>query len=436
MSTLKNASVTLTAQVILIPVGIINSVITARFLGLDGKGLFYAIMMNATLLSTLFSFGTAGINRNLAGRPETDRRALMGHNLSLLLIITVIALVISRLYRNIPIQFFQKYPPELWMLTFIGFPLLFMQMNFMGLFISLNRIHIYNGIRIFTALFQMLYNIVFLGLFHLGYATAAIGWCLSLLIVILFSFYRLRSYISLQGFDLKQSYAFFRFGFVICLSSIVNIISFQGTVYIVQYYLTPGDLGIYSIVKNISGFLYLVPTSVGVAALPNFAAQPIHEANRLLSKAVRTNAIVSFTAMVGLAFLAYFMVVPLYGQAFRPAVVPALIALPGVFLFGFAHITTPYYASAHKKPGVNTALSLLQAVLALCLGLLFVPRYGVVGAALTTTMTFTISIVVNFLVLRLYSGLGFVHFLPNSSDVSYLFNIFKSSMQKIRPGVR
>lgn len=100
---------------------------------------------------------------------------------------------------------------------------------------------------------------------------------------------------------------------------------------------------------------------------------------------VRYTTLFSLLIVIGMAALAEPFVTLYYGSDFTPTIVPLLLLLPGTL--GFA-ISRPIYSIGQGKGDLRILIYATgaAAVLNLVLNLLFIPRYGMNGAAVATSI--------------------------------------------------
>lgn len=136
-------------------------------------------------------------------------------------------------------------------------------------------------------------------------------------------------------------------------------------------------------------FLWLVPRSVQSVLIQEtsglWADNNLRKVNEMASKAVRYTLLFTLLLAVGLAALAADFV-PLYlSTEYAGAVVPLLLLLPGTV--GFA-VARPVFAISHAKGELKVVIAATGAAALINFGLnaLFIPRFGMVGAAIATSI--------------------------------------------------
>ncbi|WP_207589604.1 polysaccharide biosynthesis C-terminal domain-containing protein [Halomontanus rarus] len=172
--------------------------------------------------------------------------------------------------------------------------------------------------------------------------------------------------------------------FFLLLNSLYHV-----DVILLQYWTTDEVVGYYRGALSIAEFLWLAPLAVQLVLLQRIShlweqgdIDTIQQQSQLV-----TRYVFLFTALlaIGVAALAADFV-PLYlGPAFEPAITPLLLLLPGVV--GFA-VARPTLAINQGRRSLRPLLFATGAcsLVNLLLNLLLIPQYGMVGAAIATSV--------------------------------------------------
>jgi lipopolysaccharide/colanic/teichoic acid biosynthesis glycosyltransferase len=149
----------------------------------------------------------------------------------------------------------------------------------------------------------------------------------------------------------------------------------------------PAVLGIYAVASKFAELMRLAPTAINYVLYPRFArlgsAQATTEGRRLLPQATALTLLMTpFVAIV-----AYVGPALLYGSAFRGAVAPAEIIIFGLSIEGAAAVSSAYLLGV-GRPGLNSLGMGVGATITVTLDLILIPRYGALGGAITSAITY------------------------------------------------
>lgn len=152
----------------------------------------------------------------------------------------------------------------------------------------------------------------------------------------------------------------------------------------------PAVLGIYAVASKFAELMRLVPTAINYVLYPRFAhldgEQATTEARRLLPRA----AALTLVMTPFLAVATYFALPLLYGSAFRRAVTPAEIIIIGLSIEGAAAVASAYLLG-RGRPGLNSIGMGVGATITVTLDIILIPRYGALGGAVTSAITYLVS---------------------------------------------
>jgi lipopolysaccharide/colanic/teichoic acid biosynthesis glycosyltransferase len=161
----------------------------------------------------------------------------------------------------------------------------------------------------------------------------------------------------------------------------------------------PAVLGVYAVASKFAELMRLVPTAVNYVLYPRFArvgkAQATAEARKLLPRSTAlTMAMTPFLAAATVVALPI-----LYGRAYRGAIAPAEIIIIGLSIEGAAAVASAYLVGI-GRPGLNSIGMGVGTILTVTLDVILIPRFGAIGGAITSAVTYLTTTVVLVLVAR------------------------------------
>jgi O-antigen/teichoic acid export membrane protein len=92
---------------------------------------------------------------------------------------------------------------------------------------------------------------------------------------------------------------------------------------------------------------------------------------------------------ITIAFFSPWLIVVLFGQDYKESISPFLFMLPGVVLFSLSKILANDFVG-RGYPEINSYIAIVVAFLNVILNIILIPKYGVVGAALSTSFCYGI----------------------------------------------
>ena len=184
------------------------------------------------------------------------------------------------------------------------------------------------------------------------------------------------------------------FGYTLRLSGmyVVRVLNYRIDMYVIAFLTSLTGLGLYAVAVSGAEALLTATEVATVVTVPRIGALPRQEAAAFTARCLRYNLLLASMAAVGLAVVAPFAVVLIYGRAFASAVPSLQVLCAGVVALSLIGVVTNYYTLNTGKPLVPFAMQL--GSMAVCLGLSFllVPLVGIVGGAVATSVSYIASV--------------------------------------------
>ncbi len=183
----------------------------------------------------------------------------------------------------------------------------------------------------------------------------------------------------------------YKYGFKTYAYKVLNSTESQFDKFIIASVLPKVQLGYYSVAVVLSSLLYLfVVRPISSIILP--ILNGVHELKEKQTLITLINKLIFWIgvlfSLVMLIFSKIFVEL-VYGVSYLPALVPLWILLIGVVLKAPMSILA-YYFKSIGLPEVMVKISIITVVLNVISGLLFIPRYGIIAAAIISTISYTI----------------------------------------------
>ncbi len=189
------------------------------------------------------------------------------------------------------------------------------------------------------------------------------------------------------------------------LANLAQFLNYRLDVFVVSYLLGSEQVGLYTLAVGVAQLVWLISNAVAVVLLPRVAASggATRENAATTARATRLTLCVSL-AMAGALGAARPLLPLVYGEAFQRSIAPFLWLLPGVLSFAVVGVIASYIAGI-GKPQVNLAIALVGVSFTLALDLLLIPRLGIVGAAIASTISYSVSAVLSLSYFSRQSGM-------------------------------
>ena len=195
-------------------------------------------------------------------------------------------------------------------------------------------------------------------------------------------------------FDGSQIIKLFSKAFPLILSGVLSILYMKTDQLVIKHYLTSSELGYYSAALRLSESWYFLPVIISASFYPSILSsynRSSYDFQIRLGLLYDLLGLISVAGAIGTYFVASPIVSVLFGTAYSPAAnVLKMHIWAGVFV-AFECVLSKGLIAANQQ-----RLLLLRSLIGVLLNLLFnvllVPRYGIIGSAVATTITYIASI--------------------------------------------
>jgi O-antigen/teichoic acid export membrane protein len=227
-----------------------------------------------------------------------------------------------------------------------------------------------------------------------GAAGAVAGNIIGAVIVSAISIWFVRGHLSLSKIFERTSNAIpssdlISYNYMTTVLALFTVSLYHIDVLLLQTFVGSTQTGHYKAALNLAQFLWVVPIAVQIVLVQSISEKwsegEDEEISNIATVATRYTLALSVLITIGLAVLADIFVPIYYGSDFEAATIPLVLLLPGVV--GFA-VARPIVAIGKGigSLGKLVVATGVAAILNLCLNLILIPRYGLYGAAVSTSI--------------------------------------------------
>jgi len=386
--------ITLGSRIFSLFMGMGASIILARVLGPQGRGVYALAMLLPNLIVTLGNFGVASATTYYVARDEIPRKVILGNNILLSIGIGLLGVLVG----GGVILFFQQNLFKGVDTFLLFFALAFIPLNFFYSFIryillGAQYIKEFNYVQITQTTFFLVALVITLLRFDAGVIGAMESNFLSVLVASLLVFYWAIQ-IS-DGIDFALDFTYLKqsiiYGFQVHLMNILGFLNYRMDVFLVNWFLGPSAVGLYVISVGLIEKIWMVSQSAGMVLFPKIAAEGNVERNKKFTPFLaRTVLWITALGAIMLAAASKWVILTLYSESFLPAVNVLRGLVIGIVALSAGRILSNALAG-YGRPVLNIYTGIVAVITNVVLNLLWVPRYGIVGAAWASSVSYTVS---------------------------------------------
>jgi len=228
------------------------------------------------------------------------------------------------------------------------------------------------------------------------------------------------------GMSLPYMKEAFFFGIRGNLSMVANTAVRRIDLLFIAHYLGVKAVGYYAASVSIAEILLMVSESASGPFLP-LRLELGKKTGRHFSSLIVKYVLIVMALVCGLtALLGQVIIRLLYGASYLPAFGPLLWLLPGILALSIYHFLKADIYSLNR-PGFVSWISVLALVCNLILNVMMIPRYGINGAAISSSISYLLSTLILLAFFFHKTGLSPRDFLlPRIKDLGFLVQTLKS----------
>lgn len=389
--------------------GITTDVLIARMLGPQGRGAYALAILVPGFLVLIASLGIGVSNTYFCGSKKYSVDDLASSSVISSLALGILFTLAFWAYFFISHPSFLKdVDPSALIITTIVLPFNLLMSYFSYILLGQDRIKEYNLITLVRGGALLFFIIMFVWQGKGGLIGATMAWAGAVIVAAIFSILRVRKSAILKWtFNLPLFTDTVKFGVKAQLGSVIAFFYFRLNIFLIAIFLNVTFVGYYSIAIGLAERLLFLPGIVGTLIFASTSALSTEDANRLTPKICRNTLFLTFLFAAIFFAVSKYAILLLYGVDFFPAVQPLWILLPGAIALSLDKVLGNEI-TGRGKPIVGTIIAAISLVINIPLNLLLIPRMGIIGAALATSISYSATAVMTFIVFIKISKVSWV----------------------------
>jgi O-antigen/teichoic acid export membrane protein len=414
-------------------IGFFSSLLIARWLGPADRGLLSLIATSTGITMVFVNVGVPMAVWYYASRPNAPVGALLGNSLLQAALVTAVLVPAAWLLEQ-PLSDALAHGRGglAWVLGAAVVPLTFLEWSTRNQLTGQLRFGLSNALVTAEKLVLVAAVVVFLYEFGWGvsgvFAAQGAGFLVGIFgaLVVLLRQQRPR-------LDFPLLRRLLGYGARVQVGSLFQLFNSRFDVLILQFYRPLRDVGYYVIAQVVAELVMLFSRSFQSSVL-SFVS---HESGRPERQAettaltLRHHALLSAGAILVDAAFAPLLIIYGYGSAFRPAIVPIFVLLPGVWFLGNG-LVIANDLSGRARPGLASVLSGVAVAVTVTLDFALIPPFGVMGAAVASVVAYVVFGVISVVALSRVSGVAFRQLVPRRSDLAVYVTLVRTLPARAR----
>lgn len=371
------------------------TVLTARWLGPEGRGVYALVLLYSSVgVTFLGGMGSAlAYQVSNLGKPI---RAVVWSAVALALIAGTLALLASVVvYRAVG-------DPDLWWLVVVGAaqPPLLCGAALTWAFLGADDHRGYNRAIIAPSAVSLVLLLALLGPTRLltgdeaSVRVALLAWLLAQCLTVAWLLWLgRRAWFppDFAGITPASLRLLLLFGVQTGVADLISFLNYRVDVFVLDLLRGTGEVGVYSVAVQAAEGLWFISSAIGVAIYARVGMVSPAEAAELTARSMRHAIFIIALLGLGLVLVAGIAVPFLFGPRYEAAVSAFRLLVPGIVVFGLGRIFSTYFTNALGRPRVPLLIAGTSLVVSVPLCFALIPSLGMNGAALATTISYVVS---------------------------------------------
>lgn len=370
--------------------GILTSVITARYIGPEGNGIIAGLAVYPSLFMSIGSLGIRQSTAYFLGKGIFSEENIKTAITQIWMCTTAICIAVC----FVLMRYFSKSGDNIYwvLLSLLPIPFsLFVTYN-SGVFLGKNNIAAFNKVNWIPAILTLVLTCTLVMIFKRsvsGALMAAVGGPLFMAFFMLFRNDFLKAF--RLNINLTIIKSMLSLGLIYAFSLLVINLNYKVDYIILDNLSNSYELGVYSKGAAITQYLWQVPMLLSTIV---FARSAVSKKDRDFSLKVAQLLRISFV-FIGFASLVLFLfsgfiIITLYGEAFKSSILVLKLLLPGVLILTIFKVMNMDLAGK-GKPWVAVKAMAPSLIINVILNFILIPKYGAAGSAFSSTISYSIA---------------------------------------------
>jgi len=422
-------------QVVLLLCAVAASVITARILGPEGKGL---MSLSLLIPSLAITFGRMGIGHAVNYYScKTGKTHLIINSIILGSIISAVLLMAT-----LPVVFtYKKYffvglSNNLLIVVILFIPMCLLNTLANSLIQGMYKIVIYNLVNIFQAVVNLSLVVIFIYIMRKGVLAAVLSYTVSVTLSVFVSLFYLSTQVDFKRyfFDRSLIKKLLRFGSNSHVGNILKDLSYRGDILIISYFLPPTNVGYYIIAVAVAEIMWKFPEAIGTVLLPKVANMTSGNARLFTPKICRIIIVPLLLICGAVFFLSKYIIIVFFGNQYKESISALVLLLPGIFFMSIWKILANDLI-AQGYPRHYSITSGVALIVMVFLDILLIPVLGINGASISSSISYIVATILIIIFYINITGNSLKDIIvPRKEDIyiyyDIMINIFSNAFNK------
>ncbi len=391
-SFLQDVSSVMGSKIFIILLEFLSTIIISRQLGAEGKGIYTSLLIFPNLVVSFAEMGMQKATVNVIGKEKYSHSDIISVVMFLLLVSSFLGIVIcSGIYKILNNSNFNYL---MVVMALLLIPLRLTNTYMIGILIGKQKIQLFNRVQCLPFLSKLFFLVLLVLIAHtyiIGTITAHLLASFSAALYTLWIVSKLE--VLKIKYIPKIAKNLLSLGVVYAITLLILNLNYKIDIVLLERLSSAAEIGQYTTGVNITELIWHLPAAIEVVVFSRSAnaANPKDFSNKV-AKLMRITFIGAICGGLILFLVAPTLIPMLYGNQFTESGRIVQLLMPGVVAFTIVKVL--YMDIAGKgNPSISLLVLIPALIMNIILNLIWIPQYGAKGAALASTISYSISAV-------------------------------------------
>lgn len=390
----RNIISNLAFHIISIGVGFFTSILVARGLGTENQGKFSYYLLIFEIIASYGNLGITSSTSYFIKKSNIKKDNVINTNISVLLVLSAIYILGVLIFKN---TIFLEHVYILGLLWSSYAIILLFNTFFTTIYIAEEKMYVYNK---YFILANVLKCVIIAALYYTNHLTVISISMLYALLEVMKNAFMLK--------ELKISYKFqinmkivkqeLQYGLPLFLAGLLIYLNYRVDQVMVKNFFGNSELGIYAIAVRLAELALVFPKSIGSAFEGRLYSCKEEDRKSISAQVIKF----SFYGTMGICMIGILckpLIEVLYGEEYSRAGIPMVILLIGIIFASMGKVAPAYFFTKGNSK-IHLIVSSMVLAINLTLNAILIPKMGINGAALASTISYVFYGIVYIIMLK------------------------------------
>lgn len=390
MGFVKNSLYTLISNIIIICIGFFTSWVISRTLGAELQGVYNLAILIPNLMYNFLNFGQDTSTMFFLSNKTINKRDLIDNMIPVSIFYTIISTLLGTLFIFLlKDSMFTEVSNNTLIFALIISPLTFLNNNLTAVLKSEGKFFIVNKVQVIN---KIIYFLICTILFFIVDVNIVIFANIIILSISIISLWKKIGIKSVRiKFNKEYQKKNISYGFKSYLANMITFLNYRLDTFIIKA-LSKSTMAVgqYGVSVTLAEQVWVFASAISSVMFPYITSiENDEDKSKVTSLTFKIVMVVTFMDIIVL-FFASNLIRFVYGEDYYGSIIPLKILLIGVFSLSLGKILANDIAS-RGKPELNALSNLIGLLVNVIFNILLIPRFGIVGAAMATSISYTLT---------------------------------------------